>query len=312
VNPKYEPAVYVKYKLQGLSNYQIGRVLNVDESSVRRGLNAAQKLGIYQAERLIPDDIVLEAQALRGALDRPIRLDVEALGGVAVTADWHHPLSDYAFVNQFLDHAKDLKVSTMIVAGDWFNLDALSMYYPKQGIDMTLEVAASKASLEAALQVFDRVVFTKGNHDYRFVKKLDYTLDFNQAMRLLFADVGVEFMERVEISNLDHLYLDSPRGEWFVAHPEEYSRIPLKVPRSLSEIHHINVLSGHAHHTAVGYDKSSKYTCGELGGFFDRESFMYLQATTSHPHWAPGYAIIDGSGHLHMESPGWSTGTYRR
>lgn len=308
MNPKHAPEAYVDLKAQGLSNYEIADRLEVDEASVRRGLRKAG-----WRPPILSDELLQEAADARAGLDRPILHDIALDGGIAVTADWHHPLSDYAFVNQFLEHCRDLRVKTLAVAGDWFNADAVSQYYPKQeAAGMLREVRASAISIEAALGVFDRVIITSGNHDYRYVKALQYRLAFKDAMRMLFADVGAEFIDRVVFSNLDYMMVsETETGLWYVAHPKEYSRIPLRVPRELASKHLANVMGGHSHHTAVGFDKSGEFICVELGGFFDNKAFQFTQASTTFPVWTPGYSIIDDSGHLHVEAKGWSTGRIR-
>jgi hypothetical protein len=53
-------------------------------------------------------------------LDRPI----VHRGAVAVAADFHVPLTDHKYVGRFLEHCRTAGMKTLIVAGDFWNLDS--------------------------------------------------------------------------------------------------------------------------------------------------------------------------------------------
>ncbi len=220
-------------------------------------------------------------------VEKPMHLK----GNWAVTADWHVPLYDAKLVNQFLEDSFDY--SNLLIAGDFMNGDSLSQYYPKQkSAGLEKEIAEARSLMSVLCANFGRIVFTKGNHDYRFVKSAEYRKTFVESMREVFDGIDRHGC-RVEFSNLDHCYLTSNKQKYYIAHPSTYSRNPLTNPNAISEIQQCHTLTGHTHHCAMGWDTSGKFIIGELGGFFNIQQTEYLQGTTSFPNWCNGYWFIN-------------------
>jgi hypothetical protein len=303
--PLNPPQVYIDLREEGLNNTQIADRLGVSEASVRRGLRGKYK------PYLIPS---YARKRLDVRLEKPLNIDVAKQGAGCVTADWHHPLADYELINTFLDHAVDVGATNwLIIAGDWFNIDALSAFdYKQEEAGMAQELYGSTLTMERVLTVFDNVYLSWGNHDARVHRALGYKVPFAQAMRMMFADLDNDLMERVFLSNLDNITVDTPNGPYAVVHPKNYSQAPLAGSRKLASKYLSHVLTGHSHHTAIGHDPSGKFVCGELGGFFDIAKTGYLQRTTTFPNWQQGYGIIDAEGYLTIEGQGWSSRIGRR
>lgn len=311
---KYEPKVYLAMKEQvnpdtgrQYTNTEIGEALGVDEASVRRGLRTAG----YK-NYLVPSGVVRRIQR---NLEKPIVLNTAELGAGAITADWHHPLCDYGLVNVFIEQARELRATNyLVVAGDWFNVDALSAFdYKQESASLANEFLGSTAAMEAVLKTFKRVFFSWGNHDARMHKALGYKVTFTKAMQMMFEDLDTRLLERITFSNLDHILIDTPaRGRYMVAHPKTYSQTPLSTAIRLAGKHLMHVLTGHSHHTALGYDRSGRFVCAELGGFFAAEQVEYLQRTTNFPNWTQGYGFLSKDGFLSMESEGWSNFIHAR
>ena len=290
----------------GYNNTDIAEQLGVSEASVRRGLRAAK----YRPH-------LLPAYAIRRfdtVLEKPLRINVKKMGPGAVTADWHHPATDYGLVNTFIDHAQDIGATNwLLVAGDWFNVDALSRFDFKQdSLNLPRELEASTLTMTKLLETFDRVYLSWGNHDARLHKTLGYKVSFAKSMKMLFEDLPEELMERIELSNLDHVVIDTPRGPYFVSHPKAYSTIPLSTGRRMASKHLMHVITGHSHHTAIGHDVSGQFVVAEIGGFFDAKKTAYLQRSTTFPNWQNGWWFIDSEGWLYIEGSGWNSGVGRR
>ena len=248
-------------------------------------------------------------------LDRPFEIDLATRGAGAVTADWHHPLTDYGLVNVFLDHAVDIGATNwLLVAGDWFNQDFWSQFDFKQaGAEVPRELRASSFTMQRVLEVFDEVIITWGNHDSRLHKLLKYAVDFRKTMDMLFEDLDPALRQRIRISNLDHALIHTPeRGDYYVAHPKSYNTKPLTTAIDLAAKELKHVITGHSHHTAVGHDRSGEFVVAEIGGFFDAKKTQYLQRTTKYPRWQQGYGFIDQDGYLIVEGQGWSSRMGRR
>ena len=246
-------------------------------------------------------------------LDVPLRHSIASLGGIAVTADWHHPVTDYGLVNSFLDRCTDLGVRNLAVVGDWFNMDSLSRFDDKQATaTLVREIEYSTQTMAKVGECFDRIYFTWGNHDARFHTALAGKVQFTQAMKMLFSEVAPAVVDKIIFSNLDHMIVETPNDDpmdnWYLAHPKAYSSVPLTNARKLASKYLMNVATGHSHHTAVGHDVSGRFICAELGGFFDAKKTNYLQRSTAFPEWQNGWATIDDHGHFQMEGFGWSTG----
>jgi predicted phosphodiesterase len=298
---KHSPQEYMELRDQGLFNQEIADELGVSEASVRRGL----RKGGYKPY-LIPG---YARRKLDAAMEAPLRIDVVKSGAGAVTADWHHPLANYDLINSFLDHAVDIGATNwLVVAGDWFNIDALSAFDFKDETNANLprEMYASNLTMERVLQVFDHVYLSWGNHDARVHKALGYKVSFAQSMRMMFADLNSELFEKISLSNLDHQFIDTPNGPYMVCHPAAYSHNPLTSTRKLASKELCHVITGHSHHTAVAHDPSGEFVCAEIGGFFDADKTKYLQRTTTFPKWQNGYGFIDAEGYLSVEGKGWS------
>ena len=297
---KPTPEVYVYYRNNGYTNVEIAKIFNTSEASVRRALNKVD----YKPSRFNREFM----REMSVKLDKPMRLNVEWDGAGAVTADWHHPLTDYGLVNRFLDHAEEIGYTNwLVVAGDWFNMDALSAFdYKQDDASLPRELYGSTEAMTRVLETFKRVYLTWGNHDARIHKTLGYKMRFTTAMRYMFADLDPELLARIQFSGLDHLWIDTPRGPYYVAHPKAYNSNPLTSARKIAGIKQAHVLLGHSHHTAIGHDPSGKFVVGELGGFHDKNKTEYLQRTTTYPEWQQGYGFIDTRGFLSIEGEGWS------
>lgn len=286
---------------RGMSNRKIADVFEVNESTIRRGL------AVMKVQRhLLPSDPI--EQRLGLDIDRPKTLD--PTGRYAITADWHIPLYDPVYANRFITDAREREIRTLIIAGDFFNFDALSAYFPKQqGAGLETEINEANMVMRSLLESFDDIYYLWGNHDARLHKALGFTIQFRKAMKMVFGELGDQALERVHFTNLDHIWvgdqlLDDP---WYVCHPGSYTRVPLSGARALATKYNANVITAHSHHTAVGYAIDGKKVVCEAGGLFDTTKTAYLQRSTTFPTWQQGYAFLD-NGHLIVRSPGWDVG----
>lgn len=298
--PKNDPHVYVQLAEKGLSNVAIAKSLGVDESSVRRGLAKAD----YKRYLLPVNHLPERFEFL---LDEPFVLKTEQIGHpIMVTADWHIPVYDPYLVNHMILTARDIGSKTLIIAGDFFNHDALSRFDPKQDeASLEREWDEGRAVIRVLMETFDDIYYTYGNHDARLVKQLGFKIAFANLTNYLFGGLeGVE--EKIHVSNLDHLWVSSPGTKYYVCHPKSYSRKPLTTAIDLAAKVGSSVLTAHAHHCAVGYAKNGKDLVSDVGGLFDTTRTKYLQDTTTYPYWSQGFAWIEPTGRYNLESPGFS------
>lgn len=283
---------------QGLSNVAIGNALGVDESRIRAAFRA-----IGFRRDLIPLDI---GDRLMIELDKPITL-TESIG---VAADFHIPLYDPHYVNEMIGRFKDEGIRTLVVGGDFLNMDELSRFEDKQpSANLEFELKEAVNVMGILTESFDRIVYMWGNHDARIHKALGMKLQFKSAMRMVFDGLGKDVLTKIEFTNLDHVWWkgDEDADPWYICHPANYNRVPLTTARVIAAKLSVNVLTAHSHHCAVGYATDGVHVVAEIGGLFDKEKTAYLQRTTTFPSWTQGYALLKDD-HLRVYSPGWSLG----
>jgi predicted phosphodiesterase len=276
----------LRHKDIGYSNQYIAELNYTSEASVRRLLKKHKKAMAGLVDVAKYDHL--------NELDEAIIVNQwDDSGGIAVTADWHIPLTDFEFVNTFLSTCKRFDTRTLIIAGDYLNGDTYSSYFPKQanaGVEYEKKVGVE--IMDTLLDHFERIVFLKGNHDYRYVRARDYTSSFVEIMYEVFSPLDREKLSRIEFSNLDNCWVNTTNRTWYVCHAKSYSRQPGTVARQLASKHHCSVITGHSHHCAMMYAPDGRNLAVEIGGFMDTRKTQYLQDSTTFPVWQQGFGII--------------------
>ena len=217
-------------------------------------------------------------------------------GGDGVcSSDWHLPIVSEATVLSLIQNARKRKATDwLVIAGDFFNFDALSDYMPKQGGDHGLmdEIQMSRKLMRILLGVFDEVYVSLGNHDDRILRKLGFTMRFEQSMSLCIGNLPDKMADKLKFSNRDYVIIKSDEGPWRVCHTRQYAMRQLHIPSDIADIYQMNVLAGHRHHHALGYSKGG-FRIGELGWLGDEEKTCYIKRWTStHPRMQQGYVIL--------------------
>jgi hypothetical protein len=282
---------------EGWSNYKIADHFAVNESTIRRGL---KEHGVQRY--LLPVDQDFTAR-FDIKLDTPMNVTQNK---VAIAADWHIPLYDSWYANEFIQESRNRGIKDLILAGDFFNFDALSAYDPKQHeAGLENELVEATAVMGVLMETFDRIYYLWGNHDARMHKALGFAIQFREAMRMVFGSLGEELLYKIQFSNLDHMWVTQGDIPWYICHPQNYTRIPLSTARAIASKVNANVITAHSHHCAVGYAVNGEYIVAEAGGLFDRHKTAYLQRSTTFPTWNQGYVFLE-SNQLTVRSNGWS------
>lgn len=288
------PVEYVPFAAAGESNYRIAERFGVHESTVRRGL-----ADIGYKRHLLPAD-----HPTRYDFDNDVPI-VAKWKRTMVTADWHIPLYDPVVVNKMILTARDQDINRLVVAGDWFNFDALSQYDPKQSsAGLEREYYEGNSVMRVLLETFNEIVFTWGNHDARMHKALGYKMRFAEAMRMVFGILGDEALDHIQFTNLDHMILKSGGEEFYIAHPANYNATPLASARKIANKVNMNVITAHSHHAAIGFAEDGHKIVAEAGGLFDKTKTEYLKRTTTFPTWTQGFLWVD-DGTPHLWTPRW-------
>lgn len=202
-------------------------------------------------------------------LGAPMEIDID---DVCVINDVQAPTTDVDFARLVIPASEYYGVKTLVINGDLLNVDWLSKYpvlrLPSSGTD---ELAAARGLMEEWLRYYERIILLPGNHEDRFLKANMGHLDVRALVRLLTRS------DKVEVSNFDHLYLNNSSGNrWLVAHGANYSINQLNVADALAQKFQANVIVGHQHHLAQGYDRYKRYIIIDNGGLFDVTKMAYV------------------------------------
>lgn len=280
-----------------LTNAEVGEQFKVSEATVRRATR-----DLVRTQALLGVEIPIEV---------PMIYELER-GDIALAGDIHVPITKWSFFNRFLDDMKAEGIKRLGIPGDFWHADHPSSFdYKQSAADMDVEKKVGNEVMAALCEQFDEILFSWGNHDARYHKMLRYGVSFSDTMKMLFHDVPDHLLKKVRFSNLDHFRLEFAgglKGEhiWYVCHPKSYSSIPLTQSRRIAAKELSNVITAHSHHHAVGHDVSGRFTCAEVGGFFDRERTEYLQRSTQFPNWQNGYAVVRQNNTLSMRGEKWT------
>jgi predicted phosphodiesterase len=277
---------------------QAAEVLGINDRQVQRRIRRIREMAAVHGI-----DPWMELDRHR---PRPLMGLIRVTGSGLALADLHLPITRFDIIRDAVASAQRHGCTDWcIIAGDLFNFDALSDYFPKQQ-DHTLqgEIAAGGEVLALLLAVFKRVIVTKGNHDIRLQKALGYRMRFEHSLRMVLPHLTPEQDARLEITGRDYAIVDTELGEWRLCHTRQYSETPLTIPAKIADVHQQHVGGAHRHHHGVTRSRSGKLIL-ELGGAFDTDRTEYLeQWSTTHPRWQPGWVLLHrGMPYLPMLAP---------
>lgn len=271
----------IELKNQGYSFNYIGGLLGLDKRTVKKWYeDTASVKGLQQ--------VVIQHPF---SYDRFEPLHVQ--GDAIITSDWHVPLHNPDLINKMIEVAGANNIKQLIIAGDFFNLDGFSTYAPHQP-EAAFEIERAEALhiMGILLDVFDDIYFSWGNHDHRIARFLNFKLSFEYCMKWILADLGEERLSKIHFSDLDHLMYHTSERDFRVCHPPHFSAVPLTVPRKLAQKYGCSIMTAHSHHCAMGVALDGWNLVIDTGGFYDKRKTEYIQRTTTHHEWVPGFVLF--------------------
>lgn len=209
-------------------------------------------------------------------------------GDAIVTSDWHVPYCDLNLAEKVIDTAKKNKIKKIVIAGDFLNLDILSVFVSKPyELDKELDNAYDVWSLLS--ETFEEIIYLPGNHEWRLNRKLETPCEFRRIVRMFAQET-----ENCKIitSEYDSITLFSENSEWLICHPKNYSPVKNRIAYKLAGKYECNVISAHGHFCGMVVSESGKYVCIDSGGLFDPNKILYAQNTTTYPVWNQGFVMI--------------------
>jgi len=209
---------------------------------------------------------------------------------VIVAGDFHIPFQNDEMIDNMLEAAEELSIDTFICAGDYLDCFNLSPFIKKDYLESTFQDELDEASkvMKKIMKVFKDIYFIEGNHERFWLKQLEGIGGIKDLFKLFTAGLAIEGKDYF-VTEYDHLILND---DWYICHPQTYSRVPLSVPRRLSSKLQMSVCCAHLHRLSISKDESSKYYAVESGGLFDVNKLSYLKNSTLYPGQVNGYVFI--------------------
>lgn len=222
--------------------------------------------------------------------DYSVRHEIEA-ESVLVATDLHIPYHDEQMIARMLERAYAEKVEALWLGGDVLDMPYYSKW-DRVDLSATLERDFSmlRAFMDAASQVFPVVYYTPGNHEWRYLRRLDWQTGLEGLARQAGLD---EYIEEGRLRVYDDPTITFLNGSWMFTHPAKYGKQPLVIPGLIADTYGVNLVSAHAHHFGMGVSPSGKHWVVESGGLFKPEYHEYKQRNINDLRpWVQGYWII--------------------
>lgn len=291
---------------------EIGKRLGISRQTASRRYKAALLFEIedpYNDSLLDDKELVVPEVTSdwlpedRGPLERfkPIQL----VGDAIITADWHIPLHDPVMVNAVIATAKETGIKRLIIAGDLVHAETAGSFLPHQP-EASLEQEEKDVNhiVRTLLRTFEHIYISWGNHDYRYARATGYKHSFTECMKHVLRGLTDEEMEKLTFSDLDfqEYWPLAGMGKIRICHQENYSKVPLTVPKALAHIYGCGVITAHSHHCAMGVAENGEDLIFEVGGLFHPERTEYIQRTTTNHNWVQGFVYFK-DGVPYIKSP---------
>lgn len=219
-------------------------------------------------------------------LEKPLRIEADK---VCIAGDEHCPFQDDDLIKELIHRCQIEKIRTIIINGDFLDCKNISSFTDLQQIELTFENELEEANriLKLISRNFDNIYFTNSNHEARFARKMEGNANIKDLFKMF--DGDLKQGEDYQISIYDYCILNNST---YICHPDNYSSVPLSIPRTLATKYHMNIICGHLHRLSLGKDISGKYFCMESGGLFDPGKLEYLQNTNKNPNQESGFILI--------------------
>ncbi len=216
-------------------------------------------------------------------------------GDALVAACVHVPETDLTMWARLLSVGARDKLPRLIVAGDLVTLDMFSKWLalgqiPEWGFDDEME--SLHKLLRSALDVFDEIVVTPGNHiSRRIVRVTGGHIKLKQLMDM----AGLADADRARIATTEQDFLDLRSGgeRFLVGHASNYRQRGGQIAREYAEKYESHVIVGNGHITGHQISRSGRWHGYELPTLLDPRVVRYAhESLTLFPQWQQGFATV--------------------
>lgn len=213
-----------------------------------------------------------------------------------VCSDVHVPGHHEGWVNRLLDYRAKNRIKHIVIAGDFWNFDAISQWELKdKGLSLREELLVGRNLLER-LSAQAHVYLVKGNHDRRIAQQLNHQISFAEWMETIYT-------HNMTVTDYDYLFVTSGNQLFRICHPSNYSMIKGRNAALFAQDLHMGVMMGHQHYLSISTNKTGVYICADTGCLCDKKKFLYKKSsTTRFPDWENGFFHVkEGKVHLISE-----------
>ena len=204
----------------------------------------------------------------------------------AVTADWHLPFIDVEFFKRFIKDCHTQKVKKLVIAGDFFDMNAFGFFFSHNRVPWKEEKECAKKVMSILQEQFDEIVFIVGNHEIRFLRALADKFQGNI----------YDIYELIGFTDYDNITLKNKVivNDWMITHPKNARKNSLSLGNDLSNIYKgYNIIVTHAHRQSLGRDFSGSHWVMDLGLMSDPKMHEYIHYNVgAFANWNQGYSII--------------------
>lgn len=221
-------------------------------------------------------------------------------GDAVIVGDVHVPATDWDFAHLPARVAEKRGITTLIVAGDFFNMDAFSPFSKtSKSTAWEQERDYGRRLLSDWLETFQHIYICMGNHEARLIKFVQGEFGADDIFGLLTTS------EKITTTNYSWAELISGGIRWRVTHPRNYGINQLTTAAELAQKYDCNVVTLHEHHLGLGYDRWKRHLAVNGGTLVDDTRLEYVQMTDSKSAgMARGFvAIKNGCPHLYGRHP---------
>jgi hypothetical protein len=218
-----------------------------------------------------------------------------------VSCDQHPPYHSELWMNRLLMIAERFKIRKHIIAGDFYDMSAVSKFLTEEPKDVDKEVIDTEPAFKM-IDYFDKNYFIQGNHERRIGAFTEGALRAKHMYKVFGMD---KYDSKIVYSIYDRIAIED---RYLIMHPKSYSQISTAVSKRMAEKFHCHILNAHGHFSGVTFDRSGRYLCVDLGGLFDTQKIEYTSIkTTTHPCWNNGFGMIrNGKFTLFHQETDWT------
>lgn len=225
-------------------------------------------------------------------------------GDCVVAGDFQLPTTDFQFAGVLRDVAEAAGIKTLLIVGDWVNVDAFSRFeHIVPPISFETEVRASVELMAHYAEWFDTIWLALGNHEHRLLKIMGGDIDNSMLGRLLSTAGG-----KLHVTPYSQIVIHSGGQTWRATHQANYSKIKGRVGDDLAQKFQCNIVVHHQHHAGKIMDRYGRYVIIDNGGLHDSSKMAYvsLRDSTS-PSMTKGFTVIqNGVGELVTPYPAFT------